>query len=192
MIELLAPSRCTADGHKIYLYGTSSYGYDVLFARTRSSPTSIDHRRSEEFHEKSFVDITADVCIIPPNLLHWRARWSTFDSTLTLVVCLGKSTYARCGNSERNAFGTRGKGTSRSSFPTPRRCGEDLRQRRRGTDVVLRIGRGLLDPRARARWRKGAAGPTRRGLPPKAPMVADLSMSSEHHSVPRICTLTGR
>src|SRR5690349_23889268 len=57
------------DGHKIVSYGTSSYGYDVRCSRefkifTNINSTIVDPKA---FDEKSFVDVNADVCIIPPN-----------------------------------------------------------------------------------------------------------------------------
>ena len=101
MIEPFAPEQVrTADGHKIVSYGTSSYGYDVRCSRefkifTNINSTIVDPKA---FDEKSFVDVTADVCIIPPNSFALAAPSSTsaFRAS-TLVVCLGKSTYARCG-----------------------------------------------------------------------------------------------
>ena len=81
-------------------YGTSSYGYDVRCSRefkifTNINSTIVDPKA---FDEKSFVDITADVCIIPPNSFALAQHGRIFPhSALTLVVCLGKSTYARCG-----------------------------------------------------------------------------------------------
>ncbi len=100
MIEPFAAEQVrTADGHKIVSYGTSSYGYDVRCSRefkifTNINSTIVDPKN---FDEKSFVDVSADVCIIPPNSFalartveHFRIPRST------LVICLGKSTYARC------------------------------------------------------------------------------------------------
>src|SRR3954463_7440678 len=71
MIEPFAAEqvRTAADGHRIVSYGTSRYGYDVRCSRefkifTNINSTIVDPKA---FDEKSFVDITADVCIIPPN-----------------------------------------------------------------------------------------------------------------------------
>jgi dCTP deaminase len=102
MIEPFAPEqvRSAADGHKIVSYGTSSYGYDVRCSRefkifTNINSTIVDPKA---FDEKSFVDITADVCIIPPNSFALARTVEYFRiPRSTLVVCLGKSTYARCG-----------------------------------------------------------------------------------------------
>ena len=70
MIEPFSAEQVRAvDGHKIISYGTSSYGYDVRCARefkifTNINSTIVDPKH---FDAKSFVDVTADVCIIPPN-----------------------------------------------------------------------------------------------------------------------------
>src|SRR5579872_6452735 len=88
------------DGKKIVSYGTSSYGYDVRCAPefkifTNINSTIVDPKR---FDEKSFVDMTADVCIIPPNSFALARTVEYFRIPRNvLTVCLGKSTYARCG-----------------------------------------------------------------------------------------------
>jgi dCTP deaminase len=88
------------DGRKIVSYGTSSYGYDVRCARefkifTNINSTIVDPK---QFDEKSFVDLAADVCIIPPNSFALARTVEFFRIPRTvLTVCLGKSTYARCG-----------------------------------------------------------------------------------------------
>jgi dCTP deaminase len=102
MIEPFAPEqvRHAADGHRIVSYGTSSYGYDVRCAGefkifTNINTTIVDPK---QFDEKSFVDLRADVCIIPPNSFALARTVEYFRIPRNaLVVCLGKSTYARCG-----------------------------------------------------------------------------------------------
>ena len=90
----------SVDGHKIVSYGTSSYGYDVRCSRefkifTNINSTIVDPK---SFDEKSFVDVTADVCIIPPISFALARTVEYFRLPRSaLVVCLGKSTYARCG-----------------------------------------------------------------------------------------------
>jgi dCTP deaminase len=91
--------RETAKG-KIISYGVSSYGYDVrcapefnIFTNTHS--TIVDPKA---FDANSFVRIKSDVCIIPPNsfvLAHTIEYFRIPRNVLT--ICLGKSTYARCG-----------------------------------------------------------------------------------------------
>jgi dCTP deaminase len=89
-----------AGGARIVSYGTSSYGYDVRCARefkvfTNINSTIVDPKR---FDPASFVDVAADVCIIPPNsfVLARTVEYFRIPRNV-LVVCLGKSTYARCG-----------------------------------------------------------------------------------------------
>ncbi|WP_305804727.1 dCTP deaminase [Stenotrophomonas sp. YIM B06876] len=89
-----------ANGQRIVSYGTSSYGYDVRCSRefkvfTNINSTIVDPKH---FDPKSFVDIEADECIIPPNSFALARTVEYFRIPRdTLVVCLGKSTYARCG-----------------------------------------------------------------------------------------------
>jgi dCTP deaminase len=101
MIEPFAAEQVRqVDGRKIVSYGTSSYGYDVRCASefkifTNINSTIVDPKR---FDEKSFVDFTGDVCIIPPNSFALARTIEFFRIPRNvLVVCLGKSTYARCG-----------------------------------------------------------------------------------------------
>ena len=102
MIEPFEPQqvRHAADGHRIVSYGTSSYGYDIRCARefkvfTNIYSTVVDPKN---FDEKSFVDIEADVCIIPPNSFALARTVEYFRIPRNvLTICLGKSTYARCG-----------------------------------------------------------------------------------------------
>ena len=89
-----------ADGQKIVSYGTSSYGYDIRFARefkvfTNINSTVVDPKA---FDPKSFVEIESDVCIIPPNSFALARTMEYFRIPRSvLTICLGKSTYARCG-----------------------------------------------------------------------------------------------
>jgi len=81
-------------------YGLSSFGYDIRVADefkvfTNVHSVVVDPKR---FDERSFVDITADHCIIPPNSFALARTLEYFRIPKdVLVVCLGKSTYARCG-----------------------------------------------------------------------------------------------
>ena len=87
------------EGHKIVSYGTSSYGYDVRCANefkifTNINSTIVDPKL---FDEKSFVDVTADVCVVPPNSFALARTVEYFRIPRSvLTVCVGKSTYARC------------------------------------------------------------------------------------------------
>ena len=81
-------------------YGVSSYGYDVRIADefkifTNINSTIVDPKR---FDTRSFVDFKGDVCIIPPNSFALASTIEYFRIPRDiLTVCLGKSTYARCG-----------------------------------------------------------------------------------------------
>jgi dCTP deaminase len=101
MIEPFEPGQVRETrGQRIVSYGTSSYGYDVRCANefkifTNINSTIVDPKA---FDAKSFVDLTADVCIIPPNSFALARTVEYFRVPRNvLVVCLGKSTYARCG-----------------------------------------------------------------------------------------------
>ena len=81
-------------------YGLSSYGYDVRVADefkvfTNINTTVIDPKN---FDPRSFVDVQAPVCIVPPNSFALARTVEYFRIPRdVLTVCLGKSTYARCG-----------------------------------------------------------------------------------------------
>jgi dCTP deaminase len=101
MIEPFEPGQVrTASNGKIISYGTSSYGYDVRCANefkifTNINSTIVDPK---DFDSKSFVDMTSDVCIIPPNSFALARTVEYFRIPRNvLTICLGKSTYARCG-----------------------------------------------------------------------------------------------
>src|SRR5882757_3451097 len=98
MIEPFAAEQVrTARGGKIVSYGTSSYGYDVRCAGefkifTNINSTIVDPKN---FDSGSFVDVQADVCIIPPNSFALARTVEYFRIPRNvLTICLGKSTYA--------------------------------------------------------------------------------------------------
>ena len=89
MIDPFEPGQVRSkDGDRLISYGTSSYGYDVRCSREFKVFTNINSATVDpkHFDSDSFVDIESDVCVeyfrIPRNVL---------------TICLGKSTYARCG-----------------------------------------------------------------------------------------------
>jgi dCTP deaminase len=101
MIEPFEPRqvRETAKG-RVISYGVSSYGYDVRCAREFKIFTNINSAvvDPKNFDESSFVDLEADVCIIPPNSFALARTVEYFRIPRNvLTICLGKSTYARCG-----------------------------------------------------------------------------------------------
>ncbi len=81
-------------------YGLSSYGYDIRVANefkifTNINATIVDPKA---FDEQSFVDFKGEVCIIPPNSFALARTVEYFKIPRdVLTICLGKSTYARCG-----------------------------------------------------------------------------------------------
>jgi dCTP deaminase len=82
-------------------YGLSSYGYDARVAPEFKIFTDVDNAvvDPKEFNEKSFVERTVDVfCMVPPNSFALARTVEYFRIPRDiLVICLGKSTYARCG-----------------------------------------------------------------------------------------------
>lgn len=87
-------------GNKLVSYGTSSYGYDVRCAREFKVFTNVHSAivDPKHFDERSFIDIEADECIIPPNSFALARTMEYFRIPRdVLTICLGKSTYARCG-----------------------------------------------------------------------------------------------
>lgn len=85
---------------KMISYGLSSYGYDVRCADEFKIFTNINSAMVDPkaFDAKSFVDIQSDVCIIPPNSFALARTVEYFRIPRSvLTICLGKSTYARCG-----------------------------------------------------------------------------------------------
>ena len=81
-------------------YGVSSYGYDIRVTDEFKVFTDVFNTvvDPKSFNEKSFVTIVADECIIPPNSFALARTVEYFKIPKNvLVICLGKSTYARCG-----------------------------------------------------------------------------------------------
>ena len=81
-------------------YGLSSYGYDARVSREFKIFTNVNSATVDpkNFPESSFVDRKVDCCIIPPNSFALAKTVEYFKIPKeTLVVCVGKSTYARCG-----------------------------------------------------------------------------------------------
>ncbi len=101
MIEPFEPGQIRSEGgRKLVSYGTSSYGYDVRCADefkvfTNINSTIVDPK---QFDERSFIDVKQDTCIIPPNSFALARTVEYFRiPRQVLTICLGKSTYARCG-----------------------------------------------------------------------------------------------
>jgi dCTP deaminase len=102
MIEPFAEAqvRKTDGGDAVISYGISSYGYDLRVSDefkvfTNVFNTVVDPKH---FDERSFVDMKTDVCIVPPNSFALARSIEYFRIPRDiLTICLGKSTYARCG-----------------------------------------------------------------------------------------------
>ncbi|MGP5406140.1 dCTP deaminase [Psychrobacter celer] len=87
-------------GERLVSYGTSSYGYDVRCAPEFKVFTNVHSVvvDPKNFDDKSFIDIVGDECIIPPNSFALARTVEYFRIPRdVLTICLGKSTYARCG-----------------------------------------------------------------------------------------------
>lgn len=101
MIEPFEPKQVReVAGKKVVSYGVSSYGYDVRCAPEFKIFTNINSAivDPKNFSNDSFVDVNSDVCIIPPNSFALARTVEYFRIPRdVLVICLGKSTYARCG-----------------------------------------------------------------------------------------------
>jgi dCTP deaminase len=101
MISPFEKGQVTSDEtNKRISYGTSSYGYDVRCADEFKIFTNINSSivDPKNFDPNSFVDVKSDVCIIPPNsfALARTVEYLKIPRNV-LTICLGKSTYARCG-----------------------------------------------------------------------------------------------
>lgn len=102
--DMITPfeSNQVRDGNagKTISHGTSSYGYDVRCATEFKIFTNINSSivDPKKFSDDNFVNVTSDVCIIPPNSFALARSVEYFKIPRNiLVICLGKSTYARCG-----------------------------------------------------------------------------------------------
>jgi dCTP deaminase len=81
-------------------YGLSSYGYDIRVADEFKIFTNVYSAivDPKKFDERSMIDFKGDVCVIPPNSFALARTIEYFRIPRTiLTICVGKSTYARCG-----------------------------------------------------------------------------------------------
>jgi dCTP deaminase len=89
-----------AQGRKVISYGVSSYGYDMRVAPefkifTNALSAIVDPK---SFDAKSFVEFAGEVCVVPPNSFALARSIEYFRIPRNvLTICVGKSTYARCG-----------------------------------------------------------------------------------------------
>jgi len=97
MIEPFEPSQVRKG---VISYGTSSYGYDIRVANEYKIFTNIYSAvvDPKQFDPRSMVDFVGDICVIPPNSFALARTIEHFRIPKNvLTICLGKSTYARCG-----------------------------------------------------------------------------------------------
>jgi len=98
--RMIEPFVDSQTGAGVVSYGVSSYGYDIRVADefkvfTNINSTVVDPKN---FDARSFVDIRTDVCIVPPNSFALARTVEYFRIPRdVLTICVGKSTYARCG-----------------------------------------------------------------------------------------------
>lgn len=88
------------EGKKVISYGLSSYGYDLRVANEFKIFTNLNNSLVDpkNFNENAFVNLEADECIIPPNSFALARSVEYFRIPRNvLTICIGKSTYARCG-----------------------------------------------------------------------------------------------
>ena len=101
MIDPYEPGQVSmVAGQKVVSYGTSSYGYDIRCSSEFKIFTNINSAivDPKAFDESSFVDFEGSCCIIPPNSFALARTVEYFRIPRNvLTICLGKSTYARCG-----------------------------------------------------------------------------------------------
>jgi len=98
--EMITPyvSKQVRDG--MISYGVSSYGYDIRVADEYKIFTNVNNSviDPKKFVKESFVDFKGDVCIVPPNSFALARSVEYFKIPRNvLTICVGKSTYARCG-----------------------------------------------------------------------------------------------
>ena len=98
--EMIRPFAESQMREGVISYGCSSYGYDLRVADefkifTNVNSTIVDPKH---FDSRSFVEFKGDVCIVPPNSFALARSVEYFKIPRSvLTICVGKSTYARCG-----------------------------------------------------------------------------------------------
>ena len=101
MIDPFEPNQVRSNKEKrLISYGTSSYGYDVRCSSQFKIFTNINSATVDpkNFDENSFVNLVGNECVIPPNSFALASTIEHFKIPRNiLTICLGKSTYARCG-----------------------------------------------------------------------------------------------
>ncbi|MES2344781.1 MAG: dCTP deaminase [Chlamydiota bacterium] len=101
MIEPFADTQVRdVAGKKVVSFGLSSYGYDLRVSNEFKVFTNVNSSiiDPKDFNENAFVHVESDVCIVPPNSFALARSVEYFRIPRNvLTLCIGKSTYARCG-----------------------------------------------------------------------------------------------
>ncbi len=98
--EMITPFCEALVGEGVVSYGLSSYGYDIRVSNEFKIFTNINAEvvDPKDFNNNNVVDFKGDICIVPPNSFALARTVEYFKMPKdTLAICLGKSTYARCG-----------------------------------------------------------------------------------------------
>jgi len=98
--EMISPFVESQVRNGVVSYGVSSYGYDIRVADEFKIFTNVHSAivDPKNFDPKSMVDFKGDICVIPPNSFALARTIEYFKIPRSvLTICLGKSTYARCG-----------------------------------------------------------------------------------------------
>ena len=98
--DMISPFSDIQVEKNIISYGVSSYGYDIRVSDEYKIFTNLNNSivDPKKFDEKSFINYKGDECIIPPNSFALARSIEYFKIPRNiLTICLGKSTYARCG-----------------------------------------------------------------------------------------------
>ena len=97
---MIEPFEASQKRDGVISYGVSSYGYDIRVSDEFKILTNVNNAivDPKKFDETSFVDFKGDVCVIPPNSFALGRSVEYFRIPRNVItICLGKSTYARCG-----------------------------------------------------------------------------------------------
>lgn len=98
--RMIEPFEASQKSDGVISYGVSSYGYDLRVSDEFKIFTNVNNAMVDPkaFDDTSFVDFKGDVCIIPPNSFALGMSVEYFRIPRDVItICLGKSTYARCG-----------------------------------------------------------------------------------------------
>tara|TARA_B100000700_G_scaffold185905_1_gene204917 strand:+ start:887 stop:1444 length:558 start_codon:yes stop_codon:yes gene_type:complete len=98
--DMISPFEDKQISQRKISYGLSSYGYDIRVTDEYKIFTNVNNSivDPKKFDEKSFVNFKGDVCIVPANSFALARSVEYFKIPRNvLTICLGKSTYARCG-----------------------------------------------------------------------------------------------